>query len=501
MIKRKEEKCMIYEKGLHPKVVEFLQGTKKLFINGKWVSSIKGNTFQTINPATGNVLADLYEAREEDVNNAVLAAKKAFEQGDWSTMSTADRAKLMYKLADLMERDLEVLAELDTLDNGKPIHEVLHGDLPSAIENVRYFAGWTTKIVGQTIPVSNAYFNYTKIEPVGVVGQIIPWNFPIMMALWKIAPAIATGCTVVLKPAEQTPLSALYLAKLVDEAGFPNGVINIINGFGKTAGAALVQHPLVNKIAFTGSTPVGKTIMKEAANTMKRVTLELGGKSPNIILPDADLDKAIPGVFSGVVANQGEVCCAGSRVFIPENIYEEVVDKLVTYAKNVKLGNGLDNQVEMGPLVSKSQQDRVAHYIKTGVNEGARLLVGGETSTEGYFVTPAVLSDVTDDMTIAKEEIFGPVVVPLKYKTMEEVIERANSSPFGLAAGLWTENVKLAHTIANKLKAGSVWVNCYNLTNPAVPFGGFKESGIGREMGSYALENYTEVKSVWIHLE
>lgn len=488
--------------NLHQEVKRFLKEPKKLFINGTWTASQDGQTFETYNPATGEVLAEVYEAKEADVNQAVQAASQAFEaDSEWSNISASDRAKLMFTLADLMERDFDIIAQLETLDNGKPINDIKLADLPNAIENIRYFAGWTTKITGQTIPISNEFFNYTRLEPVGVVGQIIPWNFPIMMAAWKIAPALATGCTVVLKPAEQTPLSALYLAKLIDEAGFPKGVINIINGFGKTAGDALVKHPLVNKIAFTGSTPTGKAIMKEATNTMKRVTLELGGKSPNIILPDADLDKAIPGVFYGAVANQGEVCCAGSRVFIPDEIYDEVIEKLVQYAKDVKLGNGLDEQVEMGPLVSERQQDIVSSYVSKGIEEGAKLLVGGEKSDRGYFVSPAVFSDVTDNMTIAKEEIFGPVVVPLRYKTIDEVVERANASPYGLAAGIWTENLKHAHTLANKLQAGSVWVNCYNLTNPAAPFGGYKESGIGREMGSYALENYTEVKSVWINLE
>lgn len=490
-----------YALNLHPKVTEFLSAPLKLFINGEWVESVEGNTFQTLNPATGEVLATVYEAREKDVHLAAKAALDAFENGPWSTMSAYDRSKLMFKLADLMERDFDVLAQLDTLDNGKSINEMVNGDLPNAIENLRYFAGWANKMTGQTIPVSHSFLNYTRHEPIGVVGQIIPWNFPIQMALWKIAPALATGCTVILKPAEQTPLSALYLAKLIEEVGFPKGVINIINGFGKTAGNALVQHPQVSKIAFTGSTPVGKAIMKEAADTMKRVTLELGGKSPNIILPDADLDKAIPGVFSGIMVNQGQVCCAGSRVFIPDHLYDHVVNKLVDYAKAVKLGNGLDKTTEMGPLISEKQQEIVTSYVNKGVEEGASLLIGGEKLGKGYFVKPTVFADVRDEMTIAKEEIFGPVVVAMPYSSLDEVVSRANNSPYGLAAGLWTENLKNAHTISRKLKAGTVWVNCYNLTNAAVPFGGYKQSGFGREMGSYALENYTEVKSVWVNLD
>lgn len=487
---------------LHPKVKAFLQsGPKKLFINGEFVASKAGATFETRNPATGEVLTEVYEAREEDVHEAVVAAHEAFENSEWRKMSSAERARLMHKLADLMERDFEVLAQLDTLDNGKPINDVRNGDLPNAIGNLRYFAGWTDKIYGQTIPISPTQFNYTRLEPVGVVGQIIPWNYPIMMALWKISPALATGCTVVLKPAEQTPLSALYLAELIQEAGFPKGVVNIINGFGATAGNALVEHPLVNKIAFTGSTPVGKAIMKKAADTMKRVTLELGGKSPNIILPDADLDKAIPHTFTGVVANQGEVCCAGTRVFIPDSIYDQVIEKYVEYAKTLKVGPGIDEQVEMGPLVSERQQEIVKSYIEKGKEEGAKLLVGGEVSEKGYFVTPAVFTDVDDEMTIAKEEIFGPVVVPLRYKTIEELIERANNSIYGLAAGIWTRDLKMAHYLADQLKAGTVWVNTYNYTDPAAPFGGYKQSGVGREMGSYAIEAYTEVKHVWIDLE
>lgn len=486
---------------LLPKVVEFLQGEKKLFINGKFIESQTGKTFKSMNPATGKELAVVNEALADDIDLAVEAARNAFDNGPWSKMSAAERSRLMYKLADLIEENKEELAQIDTLDNGKPIGEMLNNDLPNAIEQFRYFAGWTTKIMGQTIPVAGPYFNYTRHEAVGVVGQIIPWNFPLMMAAWKIAPALATGCTVVLKPAEQTPLSALYFAKLVQEAGFPKGVINIVPGFGPTAGSALVDHPKVDKIAFTGSTIIGKSIMKTAANTMKRVTLELGGKSPNIILPDADLSKAIPGVFSGIMANQGEVCSAGSRVFIHKDSFDKVVSELESYAKNVKLGNGLNEETMMGPLVSQKQQERVRDYINKGVSEGAKKLSGPVYVGDGYFVEPTVFTNVHDDMSIAKEEIFGPVVVALPYEDIDEVIERANNSPFGLGAGIWTENLKNAHVVASKLKAGSVWVNCYNMTDPASPFGGYKESGFGREMGSYALNNYTEVKSVWINME
>lgn len=486
---------------LSNKVSDFLNGTKKLFINGSFVNSESGKTFSTFNPSNGEVLAKVNEAQIEDIGKAVLAAKTAFEEGPWSKMSGAERGKLLYKLAELIDKNKQELAEIDSLDNGKPIRDLLENDIPNAVGQFEYFAGWTTKIVGQTIPVSGPYFNYTRHEPVGVVGQIIPWNFPLMMAAWKIAPALATGCTVVLKPAEETPLSALYLAQLAAEAGFPEGVINVVPGLGEIAGDALVKDPNVNKIAFTGSTFVGKGIMKEAANTMKRVTLELGGKSPNIILPDADLSKATPGVFTGIMANQGEVCSAGSRVYIPKAQFDQVVSELVTYGQNVKLGSGLSADTEMGPLISKEQQDRVVKYIHEGQAEGAKLLCGGGHSSSGYFVEPTVFADVEETMSIAREEIFGPVVVAMAYDSLDEVIARANGSSFGLAAGVWTENVKNAHYVANRLKAGSVWVNCYNVTDPASPFGGFKESGFGREMGSYALDNYTEVKSVWISLD
>ncbi|OCA87204.1 aldehyde dehydrogenase family protein [Pseudobacillus wudalianchiensis] len=486
---------------LSSKVSEFLKGTKKLYIDGKFVASASSKTFQTINPATEEILATIYEAEETDIDLAVRAAKRAFEQGPWSKMSGAEKAKLIFKLTDLIEEHQEELAQLDTLDNGKPISESRALDVPNAIEEFRYFAGWATKNMGQTIPVSGNFLNYTRHEPVGVVGQIIPWNFPISMLSWKVAPALAAGCTVVLKPAEQTPLSALYFAELVEKAGFPPGVVNIVPGFGPVAGQALVEHPDVNKIAFTGSTIVGKKLMKQAADTMKRITLELGGKSPNIILPDADLSKAIPGVFTGIMFNQGEICSAGSRVYVHKSQYEEVVAGMVELAKEVKLGNGLDAETTMGPLVSKKQQDRVFEYINIGIKEGAKLATGGGKLDEGFFIEPTIFIDVEEHMTIAKEEIFGPVVVVMPYDTVEEVIERANSSLYGLGAGIWTENLKTAHNIANQLKSGSVWINCYDAIDPASPFGGYKESGFGREMGSYALENYTEVKSVWVNLD
>ncbi|THE10019.1 aldehyde dehydrogenase family protein [Bacillus timonensis] len=485
--------------ALREKVESFLNGTKKLYINGEFVESASGKTFESYNPATGEVLATVSEAGPEDIDRAVKAARKAFDEGPWQKMTAAQRSRIMYKLADLMELHKDELAQLETLDNGKPIRETSNADIPLAIEHMRYYAGWSTKIVGQTIPVNGPFFNYTRHEAVGVVGQIIPWNFPLLMAMWKLGAALATGCTVVLKPAEQTPLSALYLAELMEEAGFPAGVVNIVPGFGETAGQPLVDHPLVDKIAFTGSTEVGKSIMERASKTLKRVTLELGGKSPNIILPDADLSKAIPGALNGVMFNQGQVCCAGSRVFIQKKQFDNVVADMASHAEKIKQGAGLHADTEIGPLVSIEQQNRVLGYIEKGLNEGAELVVGGQKPyEEGYFVSPTIFANVKDEMTIAKEEIFGPVISAMPYDDLDELIARANNSEYGLAAGVWTQDVGKAHYIANNLRAGTVWVNCYNAFDAASPFGGYKQSGIGREMGSYALNNYTEVKSVWV---
>ncbi|KRF51732.1 betaine-aldehyde dehydrogenase [Bacillus sp. Soil745] len=486
---------------LNPRVQEFLKGTKKLLINGELVEAASGKTFETLDPSNGKVLAVVSEAGPEDVDKAVKAARTAFDKGPWKKMSASERSRLIYKLADLMEEHKETLAQLDTLDNGKPIGETTNADVPLAIDHFRYYAGWTTKIVGQTIPVAGNYFNYTRHEAVGVVGQIIPWNFPLLMAAWKLGAALATGCTIVLKPAEQTPLSALYLGQLALEAGFPPGVLNVIPGFGETAGSPLVDHPDVDKIAFTGSTSVGKMIMRQASGTVKKISLELGGKSPNIILPDADMSKAIPGALMGIMFNQGQVCCAGSRLYIQKKSYDNVVADLVSHAKNIKQGAGLDPSTQIGPLVSSEQMERVGGYIEKGKSEGAEVVTGGNYGQgEGYFVTPTIFAGVEDEMTIAKEEIFGPVVAAMPFDDLDDVINRANNSEYGLAAGLWTQDVRKAHYVANELKAGTVWVNCYNAFDAASPFGGYKQSGIGREMGSYALDNYTEVKSVWINL-
>ncbi|MCY8234149.1 aldehyde dehydrogenase family protein [Priestia endophytica] len=487
---------------LSEKVEKFLEGTKKLYINGSFIESANGKTFETVNPATGEMLARVAEAEEEDINRAVEAARDAFDNGPWSRMGTAERSRLIYKLADLIEENKQELAELESLDNGKPMRELIAADLPLTIEHFRYYAGWSTKIMGQTIPSQGNFFTYTRHEPLGVVGQIIPWNFPLLMAAWKLGAALATGCTVVLKPAEQTPLSALYLAELIEEAGFPKGVVNIVPGYGETAGAPLVNHKKIDKIAFTGSTSVGKAIMRQASETLKKVTLELGGKSPNIILPDADLSKALPGALNGIMFNQGQVCSAGSRLYIQKKQYDNVVADLASTAKNIKVGIGLDQETEMGPLVSSEQHNTVKRYIESGKSQGAELVAGGKVPFEkGYFMEPTIFANVDDSMTIAKEEIFGPVVAAMPYDTLDDLIDKANDTEYGLAAGVWTQNLKNAHYIANRLKAGTVWVNCYNAFDAAVPFGGYKQSGIGREMGSYALENYTEVKAVWINMD
>lgn len=487
---------------LKPKVKSFLEGTKDLFINGQFVPSTSGKTFETVNPATEEVLAVVSEAQVEDVDLAVQAARKAFEDGLWPKLTTAERSHLIYKLADLIDANKEELAQIEALDNGKPYRVALEDDIPGTVDQFRYYAGWATKILGQTIPISPDYLNYTRHEPIGVAGQIIPWNYPLQMASWKLGAALATGCTVVLKSAEQTPLSLLYTAQLFKEAGFPDGVVNFLSGFGETAGEAIVNHPDVDKVAFTGSTVVGKSIMSKASNSIKPVTLELGGKSPNIILEDADLSKAIPVAFDGIMYNHGQNCSAGSRIFVHRKHYDRVVKELASMANHVKLGPGMDPETEMGPLVSKEQYERVLGYIEKGKAEGAKLVAGGERAFDkGYFVQPTVFADVTDDMTIAKEEIFGPVVAVFPFDDVEEVIQRANNTSYGLAAGVWTENVKTAHQVANRLKAGTVWINDYNQENPAAPFGGYKQSGIGREMGSYALDNYTQVKSIWVNLE
>jgi phenylacetaldehyde dehydrogenase len=493
--------------NVSPPVNQFLAHSRKLLINGHWVPSASGKTFPVYNPATGDVLAHVAEGDKEDINRAVAAARAAFDSGPWHTTTPSERGKLLWRLADLIEKNLQEFAELESLDNGKPLTVARAADVPLAVDLFRYMAGWATKIEGNTINLSvpytpgARYHAYTSREPVGVVGQIIPWNFPLLMAAWKLGPALATGCTVVLKPAEQTPLTALRLGELIAEAGFPPGVVNIVPGYGETAGAALASHPHVDKVAFTGSTEVGKLILQAAAGNLKKVSLELGGKSPNVIMADADLDHAIPGSASAIFFNQGQVCCAGSRLFVHKKVFDRVVEGVAKAAKDIKVGHGLDPATQMGPLVSEEQLHRVVGYLDAGAKEGARALAGGhQIKGAGYFVEPTVLVDTRDSMKVVQEEIFGPVVTALPFEDVGELVPRANDTVYGLAAGIWTKDVSKAHEVAAAIKAGTVWVNCFNIFDAALPFGGYRQSGWGREMGHQVLELYTEVKSVCIRL-
>jgi aldehyde dehydrogenase (NAD+) len=472
----------------------------RLYIDGRFVDSVSGKSFATMNPATGEEICRVAEADKADVDLAVKAARRAFET-TWKFTDGSARRDLMLRLADLVERNKEELATLESLDNGKPYAESLNVDLALAIKCFRYYAGWADKISGKTNPVDGSFFSFTKHQPVGVIGQIIPWNFPLLMAVWKLGPALAMGCTVVLKPAEQTPLSALRLAELIHEAGYPAGVVNVLPGFGPTAGAAIAGHEDIDKCAFTGSTEVGRIIMMTAAKSnLKRVSLELGGKSPLIIHDDADIDDAVAAAQVGVFFNQGQVCTASSRIFVHERIYDAFVSKLVAASKKRTQGNPFKD-VQMGPQVSAEQQETVWNYIKAGKKEGADCVLGGKKVEEnGYFIQPTIFTNVTDEMKIAREEIFGPVMSILKFRTLDEAIKRANKSMYGLAAGIFTKDLNVALKYANLVKAGTVWINTYNSFDTAQPFGGFKQSGIGRELGEYALSLYTEVKTVMIKL-
>lgn len=475
----------------------------KILIDNKWVDSVSGKTFETINPATGEVIARVAEADAADVDLAVKAARKAFHaKAPWRRMSAAERGKLLNRLADLIEQNIDELAALESLDNGKPRHVARAADLPLVIGCYRYYAGWADKIQGKTIPISGDYFCYTRHEPVGVVGQIIPWNFPLLMQAWKLGPALACGNTVVMKTAEQTPLSALRVGELILEAGFPEGVVNILPGYGPTAGAAIARHMDVDKVAFTGSTEVGHLIMKAAAETnLKRVTLELGGKSPNIVFSDADINEAVEGSHFALFFNQGQCCCAGSRVFVEEKIYDEFVQRSAERAKKRRVGDPFDQKTEQGPQVDNDQFNKIMSYIDVGKQEGARMMCGGERVGErGYFVAPTVFADVKDEMKIAQEEIFGPVMSIMKFKDTDELVDRANKTIYGLAAAVWTRDIGKAHHIANNVRAGTVWVNCFDVFDAAAPFGGFKQSGIGRELGEYGLQQYSEIKTVTVKL-
>jgi phenylacetaldehyde dehydrogenase len=487
---------------MHNRVQEFVSRPRKMFIDGKWVEAASGKTFPTYNPATGEVLAQVAEGDREDIDRAVKAARKAFESGAWPEMTASQRGRLIWKLGDLIEERLEEFAQLESLDNGKPLSVARVADVPLAADLFRYMAGWVTKIEGNTIPISASskhvkYFAYTRREPVGVVGQIIPWNFPLLMAAWKLGPALATGCTVVLKPAEQTPLSALLLAELIAEAGFPDGVVNVVPGYGETAGAALASHPEVDKIAFTGSTEVGKLILHAAAGNLKKVSLELGGKSPNLVFADADMKATIPGAAGAIFFNHGQCCCAGSRLYVEQSIFDHVVHGVAEQAKKIKLGPGFDPETSMGPLVSEEQMNRVCSYLEIGLSEGAEAVVGGHKRPgSGYFVEPTVMVKTKPDMKVVREEIFGPVVCAMPFRDVDKLIAEANQSEYGLAAAVWTRDISKAHRIAEKLRAGTVWINCYNVFDAALPFGGYKQSGWGREMGHEVLELYTEVKAV-----
>ncbi len=476
----------------------------RLFIGGEWSDASEGGTFPTYNPATGEIIAEVAEAGRADIDAAVSAARRAFEDPAWRRMDAADRGTLLWRVADAIEARSEELLRLEVINNGKPIREAKF-DLQEAIDAFRYYAGWTTKLQGDTIPVRGNVLNYTLREPVGVVGAIIPWNFPLEMAAWKVAPALACGNTVVLKPAEQTPLTALELAAILTEVGMPRGVVNVVPGFGETAGVELVRHPGVDKIAFTGSTSVGKVIMREAADTLKRVSLELGGKSPNIVLADADLEAAARGAFSAVFYNAGQTCTAGSRLLVHESIKDALVGQLVERARTMQVGEPLDPKRRMGPLISEEQLHRVLSYVERGQKEGAELLVGGSRlafggEERGFWMAPAVFDHVAPDATIAQEEIFGPVLAVLPFSDEDEAIALANRTMYGLAAAVWTRDIKKAHRIAREIQAGTVWINTYHPLDAASPFGGYKQSGYGRELGAYALDLYTQIKSVWVDL-
>ncbi|HEV2423023.1 MAG TPA: betaine-aldehyde dehydrogenase [Candidatus Acidoferrales bacterium] len=477
----------------------------RLFIGGTWTDAASGKTFASINPATGAVLTHLADGDARDVDRAVHSARAAFESGPWAEMSASDRGRILWKIGDLIDKYNEELGTLETLDNGKPIFESCQVDMPMVAEVFRYYAGWATKIHGETVPVRGPFLNYTLREPLGVVAAIVPWNFPLLLASWKVAPALACGNTVVVKPAPWTSLTALRLAEIAQEAGLPAGVLNVITGSSDELGRALVRHPEVAKIAFTGATMTGQEIARVSADTLKQVTLELGGKSPNIVLADADIDGAIRGATIGIFYGKGEVCAAGSRLFVDRKIHDEFVEKLADRAKKLQPGDPLEPKTKFGALVSESQMNKVLGYIEKGKAEGASLVAGGARSEfgsgKGWFVEPTVFDNVKNDMTIAREEIFGPVLAAITFDDIDEAVREANKTPYGLAAAVWTRDIGKAHRIARRLQAGTVWINTYNNYDPAAAFGGFKMSGYGRELSMHALDSYTQVKSVWVNLK
>ena len=485
---------------------QFVAQPRKMLIGGDWVDSASGKTFDVFNPATGEVLAHAAEGSSEDVDRAVKTARSVFEANTWYGMKPNERGRIIHRLGDLILENADELALLESLDNGKPLAIARAADVELAADIFHYMSGWVTKIEGYQIPISVPYMpgtqfhSYAIKDPIGVVGQIIPWNFPLLMAAWKLAPALATGVTVVLKPAEQTPLSALRLGELILEAGVPEGVVNIVTGFGD-AGAALAAHDDVDKVAFTGSTEVGKAIVKAAAGNLKKLTLELGGKSPNIVFSDADLETAVPGAANAIFFNHGQCCCAGSRLYVESKDFDTVLEGVTKHAESIKLGSGQDPDTDMGPLVSQEQLDRVQGFFESGREEGASFATGGSREGDaGYFVKPTVLTDTNPNMKVEAEEIFGPVVTVAPFKSIEDVMPTANSSTYGLAAGIWTQDISKAHRLAKQLRAGTVWINCYNVFDAALPFGGYKESGWGREMGHEVLDNYLEVKAVTTQL-
>jgi phenylacetaldehyde dehydrogenase len=487
-------------------VEEFTATPRKLFINGQWVDAASGKSFETPNPATGQPLASIAEGDSEDIDRAVRAARTAFDDGPWGHLTPSERGRIIWRIGDLILAHAQELAQLESLDNGKPYAVALGADVPLAADMFHYMAGWATKIEGNSINISVPYMpganfhSYTLREPIGVIGQIIPWNFPLLMAAWKLAPALTTGNTVVLKPAEQTPLTSLLLAQLIAEAGVPEGVVNVVTGFGETAGAALAAHPLVDKVAFTGSTEVGRLIVHAAAGNLKKVTLELGGKSPNIVFNDAS-PAAVEGAANAIFFNHGQCCVAGSRLYVQEGRFDEVVEGVAEIAKSIKLGPGMDASTQMGPLVSDEQLSRVTGYLESGKADGATALSGGvRWGDSGYFVEPTVLTNVRPDMKVVREEIFGPVVVAAPFQSIDDIAAVANDSEYGLGAGIWTQDISKAHALAKKLRAGTVWINCYNVFDASLPFGGYKQSGWGREMGHEVLEAYTEVKAVTAQL-